>query len=85
MIKPINGNVVIQPIQEESTQGGIIIPDVAKKETSRGLIVAVEKGSDIKTDQEVIYKRWGGDIESFSEKGIDYLMMPEENLLAIVK
>ncbi|MEO0875661.1 MAG: co-chaperone GroES, partial [Bacteroidota bacterium] len=46
-MKPINDRVVIKPASaEETTKGGIIIPDTAKEKPQRGEVVAVGPGKD---------------------------------------
>jgi len=44
-IRPLFDNVIIEPLEkEETTQGGIIIPDIAKEKPCIGRVVAVGPG-----------------------------------------
>ena len=41
-IRPMNGRVVVRPVESsEQTKGGIVIPDTAKEKPREGEIVAV--------------------------------------------
>ena len=44
-IKPLHDRVIVKRIEEEeTTKGGIIIPDSAKEKPAEGKIIAVGKG-----------------------------------------
>ena len=65
-MKPINDRVVIKPATaEESTKGGIIIPDTAKEKPQRGEVVAVGPGKDgnlmtVQVGDVVLYGKYAG-------------------------
>lgn len=90
-IKPLYDRVLIEPIQEEKTQGGIIIPDTAKDKPSKGKVVAVGAGyrSDdgaikpltVKIGDVVVYSKWGGSEVKVHDK--DLTIMKESDILAI--
>ena len=43
-LRPVNGNVIIRPIEEEEQMSGnIIIPDMGKERPEMGEIVAISK------------------------------------------
>lgn len=87
-MKPINDRVVIKPASaEETTKGGIIIPDTAKEKPQRGEVVAVGPGKDgnLMTVQEgdiVLYGKYAGQEINF--EGEDYLIMREDDILIIL-
>lgn len=87
-MKPINDRVVIKPATaEETTKGGIIIPDTAKEKPQRGEVVAVGPGKDgnLMTVQEgdiVLYGKYAGQEINF--EGEDYLIMREDDILIIL-
>ena len=72
-IKPLNGYVVIKPLeQEEMTKSGIVIPDTANKEKPQeGEVVAVagnnissngtELPIEMKVGDKVLYGRYSGE------------------------
>lgn len=90
-IKPLYDRIAVEPIQEEKTQGGIIIPDTAKDKPSKGKVVAVGEGyrSDdgsihpltVKIGDVVMYAKWGGSEVKVNDK--DLMIMKESDILAI--
>ncbi|NOZ09315.1 MAG: co-chaperone GroES [FCB group bacterium] len=92
-IKPLSDRVVIEPsAAEEKTKGGIILPDTAKEKPHQGKIIAVGPGkaSDsgtivkmtVKVGDMVLYGKYAG--TEISVDGNDYLIMSENDILAIV-
>ena len=87
-IKPLADRVLVEPAPaEETTAGGIIIPDTAKEKPQRGKIVAVGNGKPdepmtVKVGDTVLYGKYSGTELSFD--GSDYLMMRESDILAII-
>ena len=74
-IRPLDDRVVVEPIEaEETTAGGIVLPDTAKEKPQRGTVIAVGPGKlldngrrgelSVAVGDEVIYGKYGGsDIE----------------------
>jgi chaperonin GroES len=94
-IKPLGDRIVVQPLEaEEVTKGGIILPETAKEKPHEGKIVAVGRGKvldngqiqalELKTGDRVLYGKYSGS-EIKTKDGKDYLIMKEEDVLAIVK
>ena len=87
-MKPINDRVVIKPATaEETTKGGIIIPDTAKEKPQRGEVVAVGPGKDgnlmtVQAGDTVLYGKYAGQEINF--EGEDYLIMREDDILIIL-
>ena len=87
-IKPLADRVLVEPAPaEETTAGGIIIPDTAKEKPQRGKIVAVGNGKPdepltVKAGDTVLYGKYSGTELSF--EGHDYLIMRESDILAII-
>ena len=93
-IQPLGDRVVLQPVEaEEKTESGIFIPDTAQEKQQKGKIVAVGKGRvsddgetrplEVKVDDQVLYGRYSG--TEVKVKGEDYLIVREEDILAILK
>jgi len=62
-IRPMNGRVVVRPVESsEQTKGGIVIPDTAKEKSQEGEIVAVadDATEEVAVGDRVIYKEYGG-------------------------
>lgn len=93
-ILPTADHLVVEPIEEETTASGIIIPDTASKEKpQKGKVVAVGPGKvgddnervpmEVKEGDTVLFKEWGG--SKVKLEGKDYLIFKEEDVLAILK
>ena len=93
-IKPLFDNVLIEPLERETTTpSGIVIPDTAKEKPQEGKIVAVGSGGidsegkkiemTVKKDDVVMYKKWGG--TEIKVDGKDMLLVKQEDILAIVE
>lgn len=92
-IRPLDDRVVVEPIEaEETTAGGIVLPDSAKEKPQRGTVVAVGPGRMLDSGQrgelsvavgdQVIYGKYGGtDIEL---SGDDVKILRESDILAKV-
>ncbi len=86
-IKPLGDRVVIAPAKaEEKTASGIIIPDTAKEKPQKGTVVAVADNKEnpltVKVGNQVLYAKYAG--TEISIKGEDYLIMKEEDILAVI-
>ena len=87
-IKPISDRVVIEPLAAETTTAsGIIIPDTAKEKPQKGTVVAVGNGTKdhamtVKVGDTVLYGKYAGTDLKF--EGKDYLIMREDDILAII-
>ncbi|PHI20967.1 co-chaperone GroES [Lewinellaceae bacterium SD302] len=87
-MKPINDRVVVKPASaEETTKGGIIIPDTAKEKPQRGEVVAVGPGKDgnlmtVAPGDIVLYGKYAG--QEISHEGRDLLIMREDDILVIL-
>jgi chaperonin GroES len=94
-IRPLHDRVVIKRMEEERTSaGGIVIPDTASSEKpTRGEVVAVGKGGvskdghvralEVKVGDKVLFGKYSG--TEVKLDGKDYVIMREEDILAIVK
>lgn len=94
-IKPLGDRVLLKVLEAEAkTKGGIIIPDVAKEKPQEGEVVAVGKGKtsesgsltplEVKVGDKVLFAKYGG-TEVTTKQGEEYLIVKEEDILAIVK
>lgn len=87
-LKPIADRVIVRPAAaEETTKGGIIIPDTAKEKPQRGEIVAVGTGKKdepmtVKAGDKVLYGKYAG--TEITIDGEEYLMMRESDIFAII-
>jgi len=92
-IKPLFDNILIEPLEKETTlPSGIVIPDSAKEKPQEGKVVAVGGGKVdsegkkvamvVKKGDIVMYKKWGG--TDIKIDGKDMLLVKQEDVLAIV-
>ena len=92
-LKPLADRVVVEPAPaEDKSAGGIILPDTAQEKPQQGTIVAAGPGkvSDsgnkiemtVKKGDKVLYGKYSGSEVSFG--GVDYIIMRESDILAVL-
>ena len=91
--RPTDDRVLIEPLEaEDTTTGGIILPDTAKEKPQRGTVIAVGPGKLLKSGKrgemnlsvgdEVVYGKYSGaEIDYGTDK---YVVVRESEVLAIV-
>ena len=93
MIRPLQDRVLVKRVDaEETTAAGIIIPDTAKEKPQEGKVVAVGPGKrldngsvqemGLKKGDKILFSKYGG--TDVKVDGEDYLIMREDDILAIV-
>ncbi|MCX6173518.1 MAG: co-chaperone GroES [Ignavibacteriales bacterium] len=93
-IKPLGDRVIVKAKEaEETTKGGIILPDTAKEKPIEGTIVAVGAGKvteegklvamNVKVGDVVLYGKYSG--TEIKIDGEEYLIMRESDVYGIVK
>ncbi|QDV05436.1 10 kDa chaperonin [Planctomycetes bacterium Poly30] len=92
-IRPLGDRVLIQRVEaEEKTAGGILLPESAKEKPKEGLIVAMGEGKTLENGERSTFTVAKGDRVLFTSyagtevkyDGEDYLIMREDDILAIV-
>ena len=80
-IKPLNDKVVAKMKKEESkTVGGLYLPDSAKEKPSTAVVESVGPNvSEVKAGDEIIFKSYS------TTEFEDYIILKEEDIIAIVK
>ena len=93
-VTPLQDRVIVKRIEEEeTTKGGIIIPDTAKEKPIEGKVVAVGGGKlldngkkqplEVKAGDKVLFGKYAGtDIQI---EGEEHLIMREDDIIAIVE
>lgn len=90
-LEPLGERIVIKPIeQEQTTKGGIYLPDTAKEKPQEGEVLAVgpgrltDEGSRIPMDltvgDRVIYSKYAG--TEYKDGDEEYLILRESDILA---
>ncbi len=93
-LQPLSDRIIIKPLEaQEKTKGGIILPDTAKEKPQEGKVVAVGHGKvldsgevrkpEVKVGDVVLYGKYSG-TEVTTKEGEEYLIVREEDILAIV-
>jgi len=93
-LTPLHDRVIIKPATpEETTKGGIIIPDTAKEKPMQGEIVAIGNGKvgddgkitplSVKIGDKVLYGKYAG--TEINVEGDELLIMREGDIFAVVK
>ena len=93
-LQPLGDRVVIErESSEETTAGGIVLPDSAKDKPARGVIVSVGDGRllddgsrsqfQVKPGDRVIFSSYAG--ETFNVDDQELLLMREDDILAVIE
>jgi chaperonin GroES len=93
-LQPLNDRVMIERDEaEERTSGGIVLPDKAREKVNRGKVISVGPGKldkegrrirmTVKAGDHVLINKYGG--EEFKVEGHEYLLIREDDILALVK
>lgn len=93
-LQPIGDRIVVERLTaDEKTAGGIVLPDTAKEKPKRGRVSAVGTGRrlpngkvhplEVTKGDEVIFASYAGD--EFKTGGNEFLLLREEDVLAIVE
>ena len=91
--RPLHDRVLIKRIEEEVTQGGIVIPDNAKEKPIRGKVIAVGKGKmldngelsklDVQVGNIVMFGKYAG--TEIKIEGEEYVVMREDDIMGIIE
>ncbi len=93
-IRPLHDRVLVKRLDDEqTTKGGIIIPDTAKEKPQQGKVIAVGPGRvneegkvtplDVKTGDRVLFSKYAG--TEIELEGGEHLILREEDILAILE
>jgi chaperonin GroES len=93
-VKPLNDRVLVKRLEEvQVTKGGIYIPDTAKEKPVEGKVISVGPGKvndqgnrvplNVKEGDKILFGRYAG--SEIKVEGEEYLMMREDDILAIVE
>jgi chaperonin GroES len=91
-LTPLNGHVILKPIEEqEQTYGNIVIPDMGKERPEIGEVAEVSstynwnkgdwKQTELKVGQKVLVPKLGA--SKITVDGEDYYITKESEILAI--
>ncbi len=92
-IRPLQDRILVKRIDEEETsKGGIIIPDSAKEKPQEGKVIAAGKGKvneegklhplDVKKGDRVLFSKYAG--TEVNIEGEEHLIIREDDVLGVI-
>ncbi|MBK7837226.1 MAG: chaperonin GroES [Cyanobacteriota bacterium erpe_2018_sw_39hr_WHONDRS-SW48-000098_B_bin.30] len=92
-LKPLADRVVLKKLDPETkTSGGIVLPDTVKEKPQQGEVLAVGSGRmddkgvrqplEVKVGDKVLFQKYQG--QEIKIEGIEYLILEEKHILAIM-
>ena len=92
-VRPLHDRILVRRLEEEqTTAGGIIIPDSAKEKPQRGQIVAAGNGRiledgtvlplEVKIGDSILFGKYAG--TELKLDGKEYIMMREDDVLGVL-
>ncbi len=93
-IRPLQDRIIVRRVdEEETTKGGIIIPDSAKEKPQEGKVISVGKGKvnedgklqklDVKKGDKVLFSKYAG--TEINIEGTEHLIIREDDVLGVVE
>ncbi|HVT12532.1 MAG TPA: co-chaperone GroES [Fimbriimonadaceae bacterium] len=93
-LQPLHDRIVVEAAaKEQTTAGGIILPDTAQEKPQRGTVLAVGPGKrldsgqlapvDVKVGDTVMYGKYSG--TEVTVDGKDYVIIRADEILAVVE
>ncbi|MDL2259950.1 co-chaperone GroES [Deltaproteobacteria bacterium OttesenSCG-928-K17] len=91
-VRPLSDRILVKRMEEEeTTKGGIIIPDTAKEKPQQGKVVAVGEGKlldngtritpAVKVDELVLFGKYAG--TEIKVDGEEYLILREDDIFGV--
>ena len=92
--RPLYDRILVERVElEETTKGGIILPDTAKEKPQQGKVIAVGQGKrtedgkliplEVKAGTKILFGKYSG--SEVKIEGTEYLIMREDDVLGIVE
>ena len=94
-LRPLADRVIVEPLdREETTAGGILLPETAKEKPQEGLVVAAGPGRwdedgkkrlplEVAVNDRVVYAKYSGTEIKLGDK--KYLILGEKDILAVIE
>jgi chaperonin GroES len=91
-IRPLHDRIVVKRLEEDQTSpGGIVIPDAAKEKPVKGEVIAVGNGKpldngevrtlEVKVGDKVLFGKYSGNEVKLGD--VDYLVLREDDVIAV--
>ena len=92
-LKPVNGNIILRPVEEEQMAGNIVLPDIGQERPDVGEILEISevynynKGeyipNTLKVGQKVLIPKMGA--QSLTIEGEEYWITNQNSILSILE
>lgn len=94
-IRPLHDRVLVKRLdpQEETSSGGIIIPDTAKEKPQEGEVIAAGPGKsledgkiqamNVKVGDKILFGKYAGTDVKIDD--VDYIIMREDDILGVLQ
>ena len=93
-LNPLHDRVLVERVEpEDSTKGGIIIPDTAQEKPMEGKVISVGGGArnengqvvalDVKKGDRILFGKWSG--TEVKIDGKELLIMKESDIMGIIE
>ena len=93
-IRPLHDRVLVRRLeQDQTTAGGIIIPDTAQEKPQEGEVVAAGPGArgddgklaalDVKAGDRILFGKWSG--SEVKVDGEELLIMKESDIMGVIE
>jgi len=93
-IQPLADRIMVEVLEaKDVTKGGIVLPDSAKEKPQEAKVIAVGKGKiseegklitpEVKVGDKILFGKYSG--TEITMDGTEYLILKEEDILAIIK
>jgi len=93
-VRPLHDRILVKRVaEEETTKGGIIIPDSAKEKPIEGKVVAVGNGKylesgelrplSVKKGERILFGKYSG--TEIKIEGEEHLILREDEILGVVE
>ncbi|MDI9335860.1 MAG: co-chaperone GroES [Gammaproteobacteria bacterium] len=92
-LNPLHDRIVVKRVENETrTASGIVIPDTAAEKPDQGEVIAIGPGKrndkgeriplEVRIGDKVLFGKYSG--QSVKIDGVEYLVMKEDDLFAVV-
>ena len=93
-IRPLQDRIIVKRVdEEETTKGGIIIPDTAKEKPQEGRVIAVGNGKinesgdtqplDVKKGDRILFSKYAGTEVNIESE--EHLIIREDDVLGVIE
>jgi chaperonin GroES len=93
-LKPLGERIAVKAVEpQDKTKSGLLVPDTAKEKPQEGKVVAVGTGRllddgtvkalEVRHGDRILYGKYAG--TEVSVDGTDYLILREEDVLAVLQ